>query len=180
MKILGIDLAGMEKNPTGLCVLEDKNTKILIVRSDSEILMYAEKEKPDLACIDGPTTLPIQLTRKCDSQLAQHGSLPPLVGGMRYLTMRATRLREKLENLGITVLEVNNNATARLLGYWNPDPAKRQEALLKMGFTGDIQERSLAKDEVDAITAALIGLLRKQGKTREVGDEEGNITVPQV
>lgn len=180
MKIIGIDLAGMEKNDTGVCVLEDRDTKIKLVHKDSEIVALIEAEKPGLVCIDGPTTLPVQLARRCDAELAAQGALPPLVGGMRYLTMRATRLRERLEADGFKVIEVCNAATAKLLGYWDPEPTRRQKALLKMGLTGDVGRRVLSKDEVDAVTAALTGALHVQEKTAEVGDEEGKIIIPKV
>jgi len=178
MKIIGIDLAGFEKNDTGFCVFEDKIVRVKILKTDSEILSEIEKEKPDLICIDGPTTLPVQNQRKCDLELKQYGALPPLLGGMRYLTMRANRLREKLQ--GYKVIEVLNIATAKILGFWDQDPAKRQKALLAMDIKGDIEQREMTKDEIDSITAAITGYLYLEGKTQEIGDEEGVIIVPKI
>jgi predicted nuclease with RNAse H fold len=177
MKIIGIDLAGFEKNDTGLCIFEDKKVRVKIVKTDAEILGEIEKEKPDLICIDGPITLPIQLQRKCDLELKQYGALPPLLGGMRYLTMRGNRLRERLE--GYRVIEVLNRVTVKMLGFDYPDPAERQKALKNMSITGDI-DRQLTKDEVDSITAAITGYLYLEGKAKEVGDEEGVIIVPKI
>jgi len=177
MKIIGLDLAGFEKNDTGFCVFEDKKVRVKILKTDIEIMEEIDKEKPDLICIDGPITLPVQLQRKCDLELKQYGALPPLLGGMRYLTMRGNRLREKLENH--KVIEVLNRATVKLLGFDYPEPAKRQEALKAMSITGDI-ERPLTKDEVDSITAAITGYLYLEGKAQEIGDDEGIIVVPKI
>jgi len=178
MKIIGIDLAGFEKNDTGFCIFENKTVRVKIVKTDQEILEEIDKETPDLICIDGPITLPIQMQRKADLELKQYGALPPLLGGMRYLTMRGNRLREKL--VGYQVIEVLNRATAKILGFAYPDPAERQKALLKMDIKGDIENRALTKDEVDSITAAITGYLYLEGKTQEVGDEEGTIIVPKI
>jgi len=178
MKIVGIDLAGFEKNDTGFCVFEDKKVRVKIVKTDQEILQEIEKERPDLICIDGPLTLPLQNQRKADLELKHYGALPPLMGGMRYLTMRGNRLREKLS--AYKVIEVLNVATAKILGFWDPDPTKRQQALLKMDIKGDIENRAMTKDEVDSIVAAITGYLYLEGKAKEIGDEEGVIVVPKV
>lgn len=180
--VMGIDLAGMEKNDTGICTIDsaDKQARTKIVHLDSEILSEVNKELPDLVCIDGPTTLPVQLSRKCDDELAQYGVLSPMMGGMRYLTMRASKLADALKSKGLMVIEVSNVATAKLLGFWDLDPAMRQKALVQLGISGDAVKRVLAKDEVDAITAAITGILRLERKTIDVGDNEGIIVVPKV
>jgi predicted nuclease with RNAse H fold len=178
MKIIGIDLAGFEKNDTGFCVFENKNVRVKIVKTDQEIISEVDKEMPDLVCIDGPITLPIQMQRKADLELKQYGALPPLLGGMRYLTMRGNRLREEL--VGYRVIEVLNRATVKILGFAYNDPAERQKALLAMDIKGDIETRALTKDEVDSITAAITGYLYLEGKAQEIGDEEGIVVVPKV
>ena len=178
MRIVGIDLAGFEKNDTGFCVFENKTVRVKTLKTDKEILDEIEIEKPDLICIDGPITLPAQNQRNCDLELKKYGAIPPLVGGMRYLTMRGNRLREKLS--GYKVIEVLNVATAKILGFWDPDPLKRQKALLAMDLKGDIEKRAMTKDEVDSITAAIAGYLYLEGKAEEVGDVEGVIVVPKI
>ena len=52
VKIKGIDLAGMEKNETGICVLEGKTANTKILHSDTEILTKIAKENPHLICIN--------------------------------------------------------------------------------------------------------------------------------
>jgi len=179
-KIIGIDLAGLEKNFTGLCVFQEKNALVKILHTDSEILAAIDEEKPDLICIDGPLTIPHEGTmRRCDTELQQYGALPPLLGGMRYLTLRGNRLRERLERR-YRVIEVHSLAGAKILGFWDADPTNRQKALIRMGITGDVEKRMLTKDEVDAITAAAIGMLYLEGKAAGVGGKEGVIVVPRV
>lgn len=178
MKIIGIDLAGLERNDTGFCIFENKNVRVKLLKTDQDILREIEKERPDLICIDAPLTLPMQIQRKADLELKQYGALPPLLGGMRYLTMRGNRLREKL--IGYKVIEVLNRATAKILGFNFPDHSERQKALLKMDLKGDIESRAMTKDEVDSITAAITGYLYLEGKTEKIGDEEGKIVVPKI
>ena len=178
MKIIGIDLAGLEKNETGFCVFEDKRVSVKTLKTDEEIIKEVEKECPDLVCIDAPLTLPNQNQRQVDLELKQYGALPPLMGGMRYLTMRGNKLRENL--VGYRVIEVLNRATAKILGLDYPDPAERQKAMIAMSITGDIEKRSLTKDEVDSIMAAITGYLYLEGKAKEIGDKEGVIIVPKI
>jgi hypothetical protein len=45
---------------------------------------------------------------------------------------------------------------------------------------GDLRDRMMERDELDAITAAFTGFLHLQGKTEEVGDDEGKIAIPKV
>ena len=182
-KIVGIDLAGMPKNDTGFCILEIeeniKKIKTKILHSDDEILKNIESEIPDLICIDGPTTRPLRNQRKCDIELRKYGALPPLLGGMRYLTMRASKLRENLEKT-YKIIEVYPRASSKILGFYNEDEIKMQKELVKLGLEGDIVRRSLSKDEIEGVVAALTGYLYLQGKTKEVGDHEGKIIIPKL
>lgn len=52
--ILGIDLAGKENNPTGLCLLESAKAKLKIVYPDEEILEEIKQNSPELIAIDAP------------------------------------------------------------------------------------------------------------------------------
>jgi hypothetical protein len=38
MKVVGIDLAGSERRPTGICVLEGRKGSVWVVHTDREIL----------------------------------------------------------------------------------------------------------------------------------------------
>lgn len=179
MKAVGIDLAGLEKNDTGFCALDDKNNaEVCILHTDIEIINAVQKENPDIACIDGPLSKPAAgIMRKCDAELRRYGALPPMLMGMKALTERATKLRSALENLGFKVIEVFPNATANILGYYDRDWRNIQGkmATLKIFF-----KRNLTKDEIDAVSAAITGILFLRGQTKNIGDKGGVIVVPAV
>lgn len=177
MKIVGIDLAGLERNDTGFCVLEEKRASVSILHSDMQITAAIEREKPGLVCIDAPLTFPRGTERAADSALRKYGAIPPTTGGMVYLNKRGVALREALEKR-FPLIEVFPTATAKILGYHDTEPSKMQKGLLSLGITGDPEKRYLTKDEADAISAALTGYLYLLGKTEQVGDEEGKITIP--
>jgi predicted nuclease with RNAse H fold len=129
--------------------------------------------------IDAPLSKPGQGSfRKADLLLREYGTLPLNMRGMVALTERGIKLKEKIRNFRL--IEVFPRATAILLGYYDADEKVMQKKMLEFGLTGDPERRLLTKDEIDAVSAAITGYLHLQGKTREVGDEEGKIVVPEV
>ena len=186
MKSLGIDLAGMEKNPTGVCTLTysiqpdvPKVAKTHVAYTDGDIIAAVKEEAPDVVCIDGPLSKPNEgFSRQCDQQLASYGIVPPLLGSMRTVMERGMRLKAELS--GFKVIEVFSVGTAKILGYYDRDQMKQQKRLLSLGVRGDLETRYLTKDEVDAVSAALTGYLYLTRKTTEVGSEDGKIVVPKV
>jgi predicted RNase H-like nuclease len=48
MKIIGIDLAGKDKNPTGFCILTDGKTEVKLLNTNEEILKEVNKIEPDV------------------------------------------------------------------------------------------------------------------------------------
>ena len=185
MKIVGIDLAGMDKNKTGFCALTcsenkelDKVAKVKLMHTDAEILLAVEQENPDLICIDAPLSAPKEGDmRDCDHELVSYGKLPPLLGGMKSLTNRAIELKRVLESYAI--IEIYAKATSKILGYYDEDYVKQQKSLLSMGIRGDLEKRVLSKDEIDSVTAALTGYLYLSGKTKEAG-HDSIIIIPGV
>ena len=83
MSVLGLDLAGVETRPTGLCVLMDMKAKTSLVYLDEEIVKRVEESKPKVVAIDAPLSLPAgresidQKTsihlRECDKELLKKG-----------------------------------------------------------------------------------------------------------
>jgi predicted nuclease with RNAse H fold len=182
MRIMGIDLAGLEKNDTGICIYdgEGKNAIVKVVHTDDEIITEVDRANPSLICIDAPLTMPEGgAMRKCDTALRAYGALPPLMGGMRYLTERGVKLYKVLAPK-YRITEVFTTATAKILGFYSTEPLKRQKALLERGIGGDVQKRKLNKDEIDAVVAAITGQLYVDGKAREVGGDDGKIVIPMV
>ncbi len=183
MRIIGIDLAGSSKNNTGLCILDsdgkEKKVKTLMFKGDSEILLQCDMLKPDLIAIDAPLT-PAKngFMRLCDEELREYGALPQSLRGMTYLVERGITLGNRLKKK-YKVIEVYNAATAKILGFYDKNDLAMQKKLAPL-IDGDIKDRVMKRDELDAITAALMGFLHSQGKASEVGGDEGKIAIPKI
>lgn len=144
-KIVGLDLAGREKNPSGYCVLEvdelkEVITKITLLYTDEQILEEIEKDKPNLICIDSPLSFPSKgFFRESDLALISLGFRPlsPLLPGMKSLAKRAINIKNILESKGYKVIEVFPRATEKILN-------------LK-------KERRVNKDKYDALLCAITG-----------------------
>jgi len=183
MRVVGIDLAGREKNDTGFCVLladgKAKRVKTVLLKGDDEIKLQCSLIKPEVIAIDAPLTAAKNgYMRAADEELKEYGVLPQNLRGMTYLVERGIRLGNELKR-DYKVIEVFNTATAKILGFHAREDIEMQKGLAKL-VEGDLTDRILKRDELDSISAALAGFLHTQGKTVEVGDEEGNITVPRV
>jgi predicted nuclease with RNAse H fold len=105
---------------------------------------------------------------------------PITLGPMRQLTVRGLRLKEKLENRGIEVFETYPGAAQDI---WeiprqkNPEGLKR--GLRRFKVSGNWQGREVTKDELDALTCALVAREYLRGKTMAIGDpEEGLMVLP--
>lgn len=153
-KVVGIDLAGLAENETGICALtfsDDPNigkvARVRKVKTDAEILSMVDEERPVAIAIDAPLSVPISGSmRGCDSQLQKYGALSPLLGGMKYLTERGMGLADMMRGES-EVIEVNAKMTAKMLGYHNADLAAQQKEMIRMGVRGDTEKRMLKCDE---------------------------------
>jgi hypothetical protein len=174
MKVIGIDLAGSQKNPTGFCILDVKRkvTHTQILYSDSEIVENVRRVKPQIVAIDAPLTLSTK-NRKCDDALRNYGTLPLSLPAMRMLAQRGVKLVQKLGRF--RVIEVFPTATAKILGLYSKDEGKVRENLANKGF---IIKKELNKHELDALFAAITAYLHLEGKSEIIGDEEGKIVIP--
>jgi len=182
-KVLGLDLAGVEKRPTGVCLLyENLEAEIFTLYSDREILEIAGKFQPKLVAVDAPLNLPRKgFLRPCDRELISRGIrvLPPKLGGMETLTLRASKLKRKLEARGFKVIECFPGAVRKMFSL----PPKRRlpetlEALEKLGLKPRSRSR-ITVHEVDSILAALTGFLHLRGLTETVGTPQaGQIVIP--
>ena len=160
MAIVGIDLAGKEKNPSGFCIMAEEGTRTLLLNSDNEILRKVEKVKPDLICIDAPFSFPQEgYFREGDMEMRKDGfdPLSPRFPGMQPLVSRAmilvNVLRKKYE-----VIEVFPRATEKVLGLE--------------------RNRRADKDQYDSMLCALTGKYYLQNKFKAYGPER--IIVPKL
>ena len=106
--VVGIDLAGSPKRPTGLCVLRDLVAETRVGFSDDDILDFVQETRPTLIPIDAPLSLPKgrrtvhdrsgEHLRECDRALLRLGIrfFPVTLGPMRMLTERGLALKAKL------------------------------------------------------------------------------------
>ncbi len=189
--IIGLDLAGSPKRPTGFCVLAGLNAKTKDLFSDEEILAAVVEAHPDLVTIDAPLHLPPGRSsiherndshyRPCDLELRRRKIpfFPITLGPMRGLTERGMRLRADLEGKGIRTVEMYPGGAQDV---WRIPRAARdgkglRRGLAKLGLKG--LRADCSNHELDAATGALVGRLFLQGRAEVLGDfDSGAIIMP--
>ncbi|HYY16702.1 MAG TPA: DUF429 domain-containing protein [Gammaproteobacteria bacterium] len=188
--IVGIDLAGSSRRPTGICILQGMKAHTHLAYRDEEILSAIDQAKPDLVPIDAPLSLPNgrktihdrsgEHLRECDRELQRRSIrfFPITLGPMRMLTERGLTLRVKIETMGYRVVECYPGAAQDVWGI--PRQHRDLKGLLRglkeLGVRGLTME--MASDELDAVTAALVGRWFLLGRGEMLGGEEG-IVIPQ-
>ncbi len=167
--VVGIDLAGSPRRPTGVCLLRGLKAHTYIAFSDEDILHAVQRAQPDLIPVDAPLSLPKgrrtihdrsgEHFRKCDRELLRRGFrfFPVTLGPMRMLTERGLALRAKLRAMGYRVIECYPGAAQDVWGI--PRQHENRKGLLaglhKLGVNG--LATAATGDELDAATAALVG-----------------------
>jgi predicted nuclease with RNAse H fold len=169
LNIVGIDLAGKTKNPTGICILTDNDRVLKTVKEDEEIVDIVTTVQPDVIAIDAPIIKGKPRIRKADRLLKKYRSFPPTLPGMIPLTLRGSTLAAQLSTY-CRVIEVFPTATAKILGVYHKN-YKETAALLEVNVKN--------KHELDAYLCCLTGKMFLEKKTVSIGDEEGTIIVPE-
>ena len=129
MAIVGLDLAGVETRPTGLCILVGMKAETSLLYTNDEVLKKTEENKPKVIAIDAPLSLPpgrksieertgVHL-RESDKELLRRGIkfFPITLGPMRKLTERGMHLKDILESRHFTVIEVYPGGAQDILGF---------------------------------------------------------------
>lgn len=172
-RIVGIDLTGSAKRPTGWALMEGQNAVTRTLSTDDELLAETIAAAPDIVSIDSPLSLPQGWTnadlpcdspiyRKCELALKRMGISVfwCLLPSMKSLTMRGMRLTASLRAAGLKVIESYPGAAQDLLGI--PRKGSSLEELkwgmARAGVKGEYLTAHVTHDEVDAITSALVGL----------------------
>jgi predicted nuclease with RNAse H fold len=187
--VLGIDLAGSPRRPTGVCLLRGLSAHTHVAFGDDEILSVIRHARPDLVPIDAPLSLPKgrrtisdrrgEHLRDCDRELLRRGIrfFPITLGPMRMLTERGLRLKAKIRAMGYRAIECYPGAAQDVWGI--PRQHRDREALLaglkKLGVRG--LTKAATSDELDAATAALVGLWALTGRGEMLGGADG-IVIP--
>ncbi len=188
--VVGIDLAGSLRRPTGVCILKGMKARTRVVLADADILKVIQEEKPALVPIDAPLSLPKgrstihdrsgEHLRECDRELQRRKIrfFPITLGPMRMLTERGLTLKAQIDMMEYRTVECYPGAAQDIWGI------PRQKHDLK-GLLHGLQELGvkglapqITSDELDAVSAALAGRLFLQGKGEMLGGENG-ILIPQ-
>ncbi|MGQ9478870.1 MAG: DUF429 domain-containing protein [Thermoproteota archaeon] len=192
MFFIGIDLAGVEKRPSGIAVMDDSlRVETTLLYSDAEIVGKVLSVKPLVTAIDAPLSLPrgrvslrvkssIHL-RECDRELLRRRIkfFPITLGPMRILTERGIRLRSLLEKSGFTVIEVYPGGAQDILNIprKTSDLNGLRKGLVRIGVRGLRSQET--HHELDAVTAALVAKMFYDKEYDAYGDpEEGLIIMP--
>jgi predicted nuclease with RNAse H fold len=189
--VVGVDLAGSVRRPSGICILRGLKAETHIAFSDEEILQWVSQAQPELVPIDAPLSLPQGRTtihdrsgghfRDCDYELKRRGIrfFPITLGPMRMLTERGIALKAKIDAMGYRVVECYPGAAQHLWGIprQHRDRAGLLAGLRELGAKGLPED--LTGDELDAVTAALVGRWFLQGKAEMIGGDDG-IVIPSI
>jgi predicted nuclease with RNAse H fold len=180
---IGIDLAGLSRNPTGWALLKGNAVKTALVHTDSEILETTVRNHPVLIAIDATLSLTKKTAffRKADKEMIRKGYrvFPLNLLAMKKLALRAIKLNRLIEEKMYKTIEVHPISTRKALQMPLKDWKAIQEVLKTLGLKGELETHPLATHEIDAVTAALTAVLHLKSQTERLGgDEEGYIIVP--
>ncbi len=191
---VGVDLAGSPGRLTGFCRLgPGLRTRTSVLGPDEAIVAAVEESRPAVVAIDAPLALPrgrFSLERPgpphlraCDRELQARGIrfFPLTLGPMRMLTARGIALARSLRTLGYEVIEAYPGGAQDLLGLprKGDGEAALRSALVRFGFRGDVVERRLSHDELDAIACAYTGREHLAGRSLVLGDPtEAELVLP--
>jgi uncharacterized protein len=191
---VGLDLAGSPRRRTGFCRLgPGLRTATRVLLTDEEILREVVACRPAIVAIDAPLALPTGRAsleqagpphlRACDRQLLALGIrfFPLTLGPMRQLTSRGMALAAALRGHGLPVIEAYPGGAQDVLGLPRKGEGvpRLRRALLRFGFSGDVAERELTHDELDAIACAYTGREHLAGRSLVLGTvEEAELVLP--
>lgn len=163
MKSLGIDLTGSEEKASGIALLDGYRAEYTkLVCSDVDLEIEAITSGADVISIDSPLSLPEnpnKIYRDCELELKRRGIgvFWCLLPSMKNLTMRGIRLAGRFREDGLTVIESYPGAAQDILKV--PRKNKGIDALAKgLADFGIVGNLAVSHDELDAITAALVGI----------------------
>jgi predicted nuclease with RNAse H fold len=183
--VVGVDLAGSPRRPTGVCVLRGIAARTRIALTDEEILTRVAQARPDLVAIDAPLSLPAGRAtihdragphfRECDLELRRRGIrfFPITLGPMRMLTERGLLLKARIEERGYRTVECYPGGAQDVWGLprQHRDRPGLRRGLEQLGVRGLTE--TMTGDELDAVTAALVGRWYLLGRGEMLGGAEG-------
>ena len=184
-RYIGIDLAGVERNPSGVCYVRGRVlVEIGSLYSDDELISWILSRRPTVVAIDAPFGLPRQgKMRDVDSLMKRLGlnPLPPVLEGMRKLVERTVRLIEILQARRVVVLETFPAGVIRVLGYRRKPRSFSEryriatELLRAFGIRRDVSLAHLSPHEFDALLCALTAFAYDHGLAIGIRGDEGTV-----
>lgn len=171
--IIGIDLTGSENKPSGVAILDGLEVETERMKSNESMIELSNRINPEVISIDSPLSLPEnpnKIYRDCELILKRRGIgvFWCLLPSMKNLTLRGIALAGELREHGHTVIESYPGAAQDVLGI--PRKKKGKEILAaglkEYGIVGNLE---VSHDELDAITAAIVGKLWIDGKFEALG-----------
>lgn len=169
MRSLGIDLTGSERKASGVALLDDNKLEFTkLIFSDLAIEREAFSTNVEVVSIDSPLSLPEdenKIYRNCELELKRRGIgvYWCLLPSMKNLTMRGIKLATKLRRFGLTVIESYPGAAQDILSIPRKQKGVKVLAAALAGF-GIEGHLAVSHDELDAITAAMVGLYYLRGE----------------
>ena len=197
--VLGIDLTGSEKRPSGICILRGRFATTQTLATDDEIVELAIKTKPALVSLDSPLCMPVGRTmvtdddpyrflgimRESERILKRRGInvYPCLLPSMQRLTERGMRLADRIRAEGIPVIECYPGAAQDIIGVPRKGAGIEWLALgmEEFGIEGDFTKERVTHDELDAVTCSMVGLFHLASRSEGLGGSgEEPMIVPKL
>ncbi|MFN9266932.1 MAG: DUF429 domain-containing protein [Acidobacteriota bacterium] len=184
MIAVGIDLTGSEKKPSGWACLRDREAELRLLRTDAELVEATLGAGPAVVSLDSPLGLPRErgsIIRDAEREMMalRIGVYPCLLPSMVRLTERGMALARAFAAAGLPVIEGFPGSAQDALGIprKKTDLGALRQGLIDYGLT--VPERRIQHDELDALTAALVGQFWLRGEFHAFGNaEEGPIITP--
>ncbi len=190
-KVVGIDLTGSEKRPSGWALLKNDVAETQCLSTDNDIIETTLNCRPNIVSIDSPLSIPkgrltvsdddpgrdqYGIMRICERILKRRGVnvYPSLIPSMQKLTARGIRLANHFRSLGIPVIESYPGAAQDIMGIPRKQASLEylERGLKIFGIEGKYDYRTVSHDELDAITSAVVGLFFWSGKFEGLGTED--------
>jgi len=168
-------------------------TRTQVLGEDEAIVRAVTAAAPAIVAIDAPLALPRGRRsldvpgpphlRACDRELLalRIPFFPVTLGPMRLLTARGMVLAADLRRRGFATIEAYPGGAQDLLGLPRKGEGapRLQRALVRFGFRGDVADRTLTHDELDAIACAYTGREHLAGRSIVLGDpREAELVLP--